>query len=160
MLLTHQGPVMKSLSTFLRLTFLHAALQMSPAQEQMETPIAGGWKASNLNDAMVLEAAEFCRSALQSQTLDMQQKAPNYSFEITPTSSVKVIRALQQVVAGLNFKLTIIVESSGSCSGGFTATVYDRFGEKSLTEWGHELSCAEGQEIMDAHKESAPGDAN
>lgn len=134
------------------------------AKDTIAAPLAGGWSASKLDDPMVLEAADFCLQALrvsQSQGAEQEPKKPNYSFTATPTSSPKVIRASQQVVAGMNFQLTILVQDADAqgdsdCLGAFTATVYNRFGDLAVTKWDQEYTCAEAKAFMEAEK----GDAN
>jgi hypothetical protein len=122
----------------------------------MQAPLAGGWSASKLDDPMVLEAAEFCFQALQLTQASPDQQTPNYSFTVTSKSFPKVIQASQQVVAGMNFRLTILAaDDQGACLGAFTATVYNRFGDLSVTTWGTEYSCAEAKTF-----DSATGDAN
>mmetsp|Transcript_14726 Transcript_14726/g.19581 ORF Transcript_14726/g.19581 Transcript_14726/m.19581 type:complete len:86 (+) Transcript_14726:54-311(+) len=52
-----------------------------------------------------------------------------------------------KVVAGMNYKLTLGMIQGENCLGVFKVTVYDRFGDMSVTNWGDEVSC---EEIRDA----------
>jgi hypothetical protein len=80
-----------------------------------------------------------------------------------PMVAAQVARGSRQVVAGMNYNLTIVIvarnatsttTSSSSysvlhdqeeevvvCMGAFDCTLYDHFGERSVTEWGKEVSC-------------------
>ena len=114
---------------------------------------------------MVLEAANFCFQTLLLTTATDQDEftagKPNYSFVPTSTCSTKVIRASQQVVAGMNFHLTCLVQDSDeSCLGAFSATVYNRFGELSVTKWGQEHTCAEVKAFMESEAYSDTEHAN
>jgi len=122
---------------------------MNQAQRSLATPMTGGWSASNLDDPMILEAAGFCLTALQSNVADDELTKPKFSFVPTPSSTAKVIRASQQVVAGMNYRLTIMVQEAGVCVGAFEATVYNRFGSLSVTEWNKEISCSEGKILLE-----------
>ncbi len=54
-----------------------------------------------------------------------------------PLSSFKIVEASQQVVAGMNYRLKIqVLNNKQECVGTFLVTVYDRFGDLSVTEWG------------------------
>lgn len=119
------------------------------ALEEIETPLAGGWSASRIDDDQVLQAADFCLRALRSGTPDLHEQKPEYSFLASPIKSPKVVRAHHQVVAGLNFHLTIILQGSDTaCLGAFTATVYNRFEDLSITNWGKEITCTEAEAML------------
>jgi hypothetical protein len=50
----------------------------------------------------------------------------------------------------MNFQLIILVQDDQeSCLGAFTATVYNRFGDLSVTKWSKEHTCAEANALMD-----------
>jgi len=66
----------------------------------------------------------------------------------------RAVRGFQQVVAGMNYRLVIMIttsyetktEDKGEAGaegddviGGFAVTVYDRFGDLSVTKWGKEI---------------------
>ena len=135
--------------------------QLANMLQQQSQPLAGGWAESKLDDPMVLEAADFLFRTL------LEQPSSRYSFlhattTTKPASSpanAVVIQASQQVVAGMNFQLTLLVQSSSDqeCMGAFTATVYNRFGDLSVTDWREELTCAQAKIIIERAQASNPG---
>ena len=58
-----------------------------------------------------------------------------------------------QIVAGRNYKLTIEVANDDGCVGAFDVTIYDHFGELSVTHWGREYTCGSMEEL----KADTPG---
>ena len=53
------------------------------------------------------------------------------------------------MVAGLNYKLTIALMKDSVCLGALKVTVYDRFGDLSVTKWGDQVvSCDDVQELL------------
>mmetsp|Transcript_26162 Transcript_26162/g.39546 ORF Transcript_26162/g.39546 Transcript_26162/m.39546 type:complete len:217 (-) Transcript_26162:1081-1731(-) len=59
-----------------------------------------------------------------------------------------VLEAQQQVVAGLNYKLTIALMKDSTCLGALKVTVYDRFGDLRVTKWGDQLTCDDVQDLL------------
>ncbi len=59
-------------------------------------------------------------------------------------------------MAGLNFKLTIEISENDVCVGGFEVTVYDHFGDLSVTHWGEEYSCEKLNELKKGLIEQEP----
>jgi hypothetical protein len=110
----------------------------------------------DLHDARVLAVAEFAAS---------QQLPEKYSFaelsDPTLTSvSVKVVRADQQVVAGMNYRLLLLllnnngvedrdVHPLASCIGAFAVNVYDHFGTMEVTSWGEEFDCDKAKALLE-----------
>mmetsp|Transcript_11678 Transcript_11678/g.27976 ORF Transcript_11678/g.27976 Transcript_11678/m.27976 type:complete len:172 (+) Transcript_11678:185-700(+) len=101
----------------------------------------------------------------------LKDKQP-YGFAST-AASYRIIQAEQQVVAGLNYKLTMIFgdrpidsngdgddgdeeKKEGNCVGGCRVVVYNHFGDLSITEWSKELTC---EEVLAMEDEQA-GDEN
>jgi len=142
----------------------HSHSQME--EQPQRRPLAGGWAEARLDDPMVLEVADFLFQTL------LKEASPRYSFlatvETTGTDSerdastytTKVIQATQQVVAGMNFQLTLLVQSASNqeCLGGFSATVYNHFGDLSVMDWRDELTCAEANVLMEEIQAGDPGD--
>jgi hypothetical protein len=64
--------------------------------------------------------------------------------------SLEVVEAYQQVVAGMNYRLLLLLQddSSQAAVGAFTVTVYDQFGIFADTTWGDEVSVEEALSIM------------
>lgn len=110
--------------------------------------IAGGYGEINELDAnpRLQEVATFAVEQITQN--DNIQLNKNYSFASYLTSgennySVKVVHAYQQVVAGMNYKMIIAIHdlNSNKCIGSFKVTVYDHFGDLSVSNWGGEVSC-------------------
>ena len=59
-------------------------------------------------------------------------------------------------MAGRNYKLLITLSNAKDCLGAFEVTIYDHFGDLSITHWGAEMTCeqakamAEDQELQDS----------
>ena len=45
------------------------------------------------------------------------------------------------MVAGRNYKLIMTVSDSTGCLGAFQVTIYDHFGDLSITKFGDEMTC-------------------
>jgi len=59
-----------------------------------------------------------------------------------------VLQSQQQVVAGINYRMTIGIMEGPECVGAFKCVVYDRFGDMTVTKWGEEVSCEEAVAMM------------
>ena len=131
------------------LSHLVVLVQSQIMEERRNMP--GGYSAADTEDARVVSAANFARQAMVD--------GRSYSFLSSSSSSssmkVVVLRASQQVVAGMNYKLTLglLDHNSGQCVGGFKCTIYDHFGDLSVTTWGEEVSCEEVMGMMKMKKE-------
>jgi Cystatin domain len=107
--------------------------------------LAGGYSPAPVDDTAVVNAALWAVQYLPRAHPDYSFYYSNYEDQFR----IVVVRAAQQVVAGMNYKLTLaLVNGDGQCEGAFKCTVYNHFGELSLTEWGEELSCEEVAELM------------
>ena len=119
----------------------------------------GGWQPSDVDDPSVVEAAQFALTAMLSQQPSEQNAYP-YSFTLVSTHQYKpvIVEASQQVVAGMNFRLTILIQDTveGKCVGAFTTTIYNHFGQLSVTDWGDEMTCKVAQGISAAQKLEEP----
>lgn len=60
----------------------------------------------------------------------------------------------QQVVAGMNFRLTLVVKQNRHCEGAFDIDIYNHFGDMSITSWGQEHTCDEAHAIRKEFKKS------
>jgi hypothetical protein len=128
------------------LTTLLALFFHSTGADMQRRNMPGGYAHAMVDGPQVVTAASFAVSSLS--------EAP-YSFASNVSAEagykVKVAKAWQQVVAGMNFRLVIVIENAaGECIGSFTATVYDRFGELSVTKWGKEVDCARAKGLLEA----------
>jgi hypothetical protein len=84
-------------------------------------PVAGGWGKANPKDAQVLEAARFAVAAEQARTDSV--------FKL-----VSVVRAEQQVVAGMNYRFCLRLQRGKSKTA--LVQVYRNLEAKlSLTSW-------------------------
>ena len=109
--------------------------------------MAGGYADAYINEERVVDAAQFAVSALAQKQLEEEGGERTYTFNAIRADEVNlvVLEAQKQVVAGMNYRLTIGVtdRASGECLGGFKCIVYDRFGDLSLSIWGKEVECGE-----------------
>jgi hypothetical protein len=131
------------LFTTLLALFFHSTGAGMSQMERRTMP--GGYTLAQIDSPQVVTAASFAVSSLS--------EAP-YSFASNVGAEagyvVKVAKAWQQVVAGMNFRLVVIIENAtGECIGSFTATVYDHFGELSVTKWGKEVGCAQAKGLLE-----------
>jgi hypothetical protein len=110
---------------------------------QKRRAMPGGYSPVAVDNEFVVEAATFAVSELLTS-------GTTYSFSLAANEyyNVKVVEASQQVVAGLNFRLTLLVQGSNkSCVGAFQTTIYNHFGDLEVTKWGDELSCTEAERL-------------
>ena len=76
-----------------------------------------------------------------------------YSFASLVTSSpqgkdLQIIQAWSQVVAGMNYRLLmILMDADTQPLGAFTVTVYDQFGTLSDVTWGDELTIDQANDL-------------
>lgn len=113
-------------------------------EDEYNEKLGGYSPISDLDDQELTKAATF--AVQEASKLDQK-----YSFRVSASeSSAKVVLASEQVVAGLNLRMIIMVtknkDSTGgeeSCQGAFVATVYNHFGSLEVTDWGKEYSCQE-----------------
>lgn len=137
-------------ASFLLLTVLLLFTSSTSAMRKL----LGGWSSTSVDDPSITEAAEFC---FQSLIETAQERDYSFAPQTDPSlHRLKVIQASQQVVAGLNIRLTMmVVEKSGDdkCLGAFSAKIYDHFGDYSVTEWGEEITCAQAKTILEEASE-------
>ncbi|GKY99701.1 hypothetical protein MPSEU_000924100 [Mayamaea pseudoterrestris] len=116
----------------------------------------GGYSEAPLNDRnhpRLQQAAEFAVT----EAIATQQ----YSFMTSLSSSSSggsngvavpfvICKAFQQVVAGMNLRMVIMIQDDNkNCLGAFATTVYDRFGDLSVTDWSPEpVSCEIAQQML------------
>eukprot|EP00548_Thalassiothrix_antarctica_P007858 CAMPEP_0194135594 /NCGR_PEP_ID=MMETSP0152-20130528/5701_1 /TAXON_ID=1049557 /ORGANISM="Thalassiothrix antarctica, Strain L6-D1" /LENGTH=116 /DNA_ID=CAMNT_0038831913 /DNA_START=214 /DNA_END=564 /DNA_ORIENTATION=- len=111
------------------------------------SPLVGSYHIANRDDDQVKEAAQFAVQLLASNN-----RYNGFNFDDSTTVHVSIIKALQQVVAGMNYKLTLEIkdgDGNGECLGAFDVTIYDRFGDLSVTNWGEEYDCERVQKIKE-----------
>jgi hypothetical protein len=112
-------------------------------------------------------------------TSTTSQKNPHFSFapQLKENLCVTVARGSRQVVAGMNYDLVVVLsqptfmedhakttriasstangEASVAIVGAFEVTIYDRFGDLSVTKWGREFSLSEAKALLDNENASA-----
>lgn len=123
----------------------------SPDRRRLsDKPLAGGYSPVNkLDDPMIVEAAGYVLQTLQSPSTSP------YGFG-TSASSFQILHASQQVVAGLNIRLTLsFQDESLDCVGACRVTVYNKFGVLSISQWNKELTCQEAEGFEDSNDEDA-----
>jgi hypothetical protein len=129
--------------------------------QEEDHPLMGGFKeVKDLNDPIITEAAGFVLQVLLGeQTTDIAVPS-SYTFAKPPSSisDYKIIHAWEQVVAGLNIQLTMAFQNSNDdCVGGCSVTIYNHFGELSVTNWNKQVTCGEAKALM-VEEEQEEGD--
>jgi hypothetical protein len=118
--------------------------------------MVGAYFPAMVNDPFVQSVADFAMSKLSDS---------HYQFLTVPVDTLHgtVVRAQQQVVAGRNYQLLMALSNSAEdCIGAFQVTIYDHFGDLSITRWGEEMTCekaneqakAEEKELQDSDSDS------
>jgi len=121
----------------------------------------GGYKEVTLTDERVVEAATFAVNALPALFAESPDKYtfgsnfPVFEQGTSPSSklNIVVLEASEQVVAGLNFKVTIGVYDGENLLGSFKAVIYNHFDDLSVTTWGEELSSEDVTLLRDESNE-------
>lgn len=124
--------------------------------------LAGGYGPADMShDPYIDQAASLVLETLQQDT------APRYDFGAKAVS-YRIIKAEQQVVAGMNYRLTLLfgdqeeetdddkAGGGGDCVGACRVIVYNHFGGLSISEWSKELTC---EEVL-AMEDDEAGDEN
>lgn len=147
-----------------------------PIVEQQQQQRVGGYAAiPDLTDERVVNAAHFAVEALQQQ----RSTDAHFSFQskLLPASNlqVTVVRGFRQVVAGMNYKLVVVVSKprkttsderatavtdDGVFVGSFAVAVYDHFGELSVTKWGQELTQEKAKAILETRSDFGEDDSD
>ena len=108
----------------------------------------GGYSPADVNDQFVVEAAKFAVQSLSQASYGFVQGS---SFD---DSRLEIVKASQQVVAGMNYKLTVaLFDGNGNCEGAFKCTIYNHFGDFSVTTWDDEVSCEAATEWLNEKAE-------
>jgi hypothetical protein len=101
--------------------------------------------------------ASWAVQSLRSADTAASVNAAHYSFvSQLPTNdnelTIAVVQGSQQVVAGMNYQLTLVLsstESQDDILGAFVVTVYDKFGSLSVTNWGREVPLSEAKSLLE-----------
>uniref|UniRef100_A0A7S0GNJ3 Cystatin domain-containing protein n=1 Tax=Proboscia inermis TaxID=420281 RepID=A0A7S0GNJ3_9STRA len=100
--------------------------------------LVGGFQEADINDPRVQKAAKFATEqhlADHGRAVDLGIGPNDLHFEVVDCS--------QQVVAGMNYRLTIALMRNNECEERFHVMIYDRFGEYTVTQWGDPLACTD-----------------
>jgi hypothetical protein len=115
--------------------------------EEMPPPMAGGYSPiENLQDINVISAANFAVDELKAgRTTKTMEEYPFLKVLGNPkVKSVKslVVDGTQQVVAGINYNLTVaILNKNDKCFGAFMVLLNDFMSNKTVLEWGPSRRC-------------------
>lgn len=133
---------------------------MAEAKPIHFTSRPGGYAAiPDLRAERLQQVASYAVESLRSSdTAASVNAVARYSFiSQLPTDdsdlTITVVQGSQQVVAGMNYQLTVVLSSKSSHSdgilGGFVVTVYDKFGSLSVTSWGREVPSSEAKSLLE-----------
>ena len=155
-------------------TAQQTAHQMTEPSHQEGTKhnrnMVGGYADADIGEERVVDAAKFAVLALaEKQQLEQEGSDDGdrtYTFDAAAAIeadgvNVIVLEAQKQVVAGMNYRLSIGLtdKTSGECLGGFKCIVYDRFGNMQVRIWGQEIACGEiGIIRAEAKRQDEEGD--
>mmetsp|Transcript_212 Transcript_212/g.274 ORF Transcript_212/g.274 Transcript_212/m.274 type:complete len:157 (+) Transcript_212:74-544(+) len=112
----------------------------------------GYFPVADVNDPRIVTEANFVLSEL----LLSDEPPRSYTFlnalpgHSTNSVTVQVAKALEQVVAGLNVRMILMLTdaSTQECLGAFAVSIYDKFGDLSITKWNKETTCAHAKDSM------------
>jgi hypothetical protein len=151
-------------SFLLLLSFLSFAAAAASVQ-QREILMAGGYSLANETDQPRLkQVAEFAVT----QAVELQKysflsgnvassgsssTASGSSGTLSTVPPFKIAQAYQQVVAGMNYRMVILLQdpnNTKTCLGAFAVTVYDQFGNLSVTNWSPAgvVSCETAESLL------------
>ena len=152
---------MWKLNTLLSLLSVLVASLLQPSNATTRRHLVGGYgPIPDLDDPMVANAAKFALLELFAMD-EKYSDTPPYAF-MAPLKGdqqafvPQVVRGSEQVVAGLNLKLTMMVlevdPASGEsvCQGAMEVQVYLALDQSmEVTEWGDELTCDQAQVLFE-----------
>ena len=125
-------------------TLLLSLLAITTQFGSIQASTLGGYESIPVDDAAVLEVAAFAEEVLLEGEVDESLA----SFVVGPLAlasqpKFEIVDAAKQVVAGINYQLTMAFMDGESCLGAVSVVIYDQFGELSVVEWGELMSCDE-----------------
>lgn len=163
-LYNNTGALLVALLGFALAVLVSAGGESTP--EEVRPMMPGSYHAKNNNgngshDEELQLAANFAVQELRRQAVVEADDPLSYSFlekilvgrsnedALDDNIHALVLDAAVQVVAGLNYRMTIeLVDEERKCLGAFKSIVYDRFGDMSVTHWGKEISCEDALAIL------------
>lgn len=107
------------------------------SQRQLDVPMTGGYSPvpDPEENIVITEAATFVLEEVRKPSSPHSIGSLSLQ-DVSNIVGVRILEASQQVVAGLNIRLTLAFEDDQSaCLGSCTVVVYDHFGDLSITTW-------------------------
>ena len=129
--------------------------------EPVKRRMVGGYSPVDVEDSQAMERVQVAANFAVTRVIAGEK--PTYSFlgEIPSEDGDldrRVLQASQQVVAGMNYRMTIaMLKPDGQCVGAFKCIVYDRFGNLQVSSWGDEVPCDEVVALLKERKPEKPG---
>eukprot|EP00527_Entomoneis_sp_CCMP2396_P007290 CAMPEP_0198148288 /NCGR_PEP_ID=MMETSP1443-20131203/40860_1 /TAXON_ID=186043 /ORGANISM="Entomoneis sp., Strain CCMP2396" /LENGTH=160 /DNA_ID=CAMNT_0043812943 /DNA_START=56 /DNA_END=538 /DNA_ORIENTATION=+ len=123
------------------------------AEQRDRRNIPGGYSLiEDVTDERVVTEANFVLSellqfAIPPRSYSFQKALSEYSANEV---NVKIAKAMEQVVQGLNVRMILMLTdaSTQECLGAFAVSIYDKFGDLSITKWNKETTCAHAKDSM------------
>ncbi|KAL7478127.1 hypothetical protein ACHAW6_003905 [Cyclotella cf. meneghiniana] len=120
-------------------------------QKFRKTTMVGGFSSVDSNSEDISSVTSFALAEFAFLSQNQDAFASNAASFVVLPSQVQsgevapvVLEAQRQVVAGMNYKLTIGIVQNNKCLGGFKVTVWKQLsGELKVTNWGATLGCDE-----------------
>mmetsp|Transcript_36572 Transcript_36572/g.85497 ORF Transcript_36572/g.85497 Transcript_36572/m.85497 type:complete len:160 (-) Transcript_36572:233-712(-) len=129
-----------------RETALVAASEETQPIMEVRPPRMGGYKTVEGDDGRLAAAAKFAMiSEYASKPAEVQHlggAGDGIDADGRSRFDYRVMRASRQVVAGMNYRMRLELLLDGKCVEVHDVTVYDRFGELSVTSRTKSQSCS------------------
>ena len=133
-----------------------------------KTTMVGGFSSLDSNSEEISSVASFALAEFAALSLESVAASSASSFVVLPSQvqsgevSAVILEAQRQVVAGINYKLTIGLVRNNECLGGFKVAVWKQLsGELKVNTWGATLGCDDIHALFgDALGEVLNGEAN
>lgn len=116
-----------------------------------------------LQSEEVMDIATFALNQHAAGSSTFDSSSSSLSLAVSPEEvesgvvQLKVLEAQRQVVAGLNYKLTLAILKNNICLGAFKVTVYKPLPHMeqglTVTSWGKTLECSEISDLIQMMKE-------
>ena len=110
--------------------------------------MVGGFSSLDSNSEEISSVASFALAEFAALSLESVAASSASSFVVLPSQvqsgevSAVILEAQRQVVAGINYKLTIGLVRNNECLGGFKVAVWKQLsGELKVNTWGATLRC-------------------
>jgi hypothetical protein len=135
------------MNPYLLLLVLLASLSRADGAELVDRQLTGGYErlpepSFAANDELQRVASWVVTQLPDATTAYTFVDQLDLATERSSLPSVRILRAFRQVVAGLNFRLVLaLTDDTDACLGALAVTVYDHFGQLSVTLWGQEIDC-------------------